>query len=63
MNGFKDLFFAILNEVSKVADEFDGNPVYEPIVQKLRAIDVIAEDMYVNMPSSEDEVSEEDDKM
>ena len=61
MNGFKDLFYAVLNEVSKVADEFDGNPAYEPVVQKLRAIDVIAEDMYVNMPLSEDEVSEEEE--
>ncbi len=61
MNGFEELYFAILKEVSKIADEFEANPVYEPIVQRLREIDVIAEEMYVSRPWDEDEVSEEDE--
>lgn len=61
MNEFENLFFAILKEVGNIADEFDGNPVYEPIVQRLREIDLIAEEMYVSRSWGEDEISEDDE--
>ena len=50
MNVFEDLYFALFNEIDAVVNEFDGNPAYEPVISRLKQVELKAEDMYVNRP-------------
>ncbi len=61
MEDFKKLYFHLFGRVADVIEEYDKNLIYREIVAKLKEIELETEDMYMDMPSDEDEVVEDDE--
>lgn len=62
MEDFKKLYFHLFGRVAEVIEEYDKNLLYREIVAKLKEIELETEDMYMDMPSDEDEVVEDDEQ-
>lgn len=54
MTGFKEMYFTMFCVVDKVIEDYNGNPAYEPLIQRLKEIEQKGEEMYVNLSSDED---------
>ena len=64
MEEFKKLYFTLFSDVAYVIEEFQGNPIYEPIIKRLIEAELKTEEMYMDMdiPSDEEEYIEDDEE-
>ena len=61
MEDFRKLYFHLFGRIADVIEEYDNNLAYKDIVTKLKEIELETEELYMDMPSAEDEVVEEDE--
>lgn len=59
MIDYKTLYFYLFGRIADVIEEYETTKEFQPLVKKLIQIELEAEDMYMDMPSEEDEVTEE----
>ncbi len=60
MEDFRKLYFYLFGKVADVIEEYEDNPKHKEVVVKLIAIEQETEEMYMDMPSEDDEVTDED---
>ncbi len=60
MEDFRRLYFYLFGKVADVIEEYEDNPKHKEVVAKLIAIEQETEEMYMDMPSEDDEVTDED---
>ena len=56
MTDYKKLYFHLFAKVADVIEEYEKTKSYQPIVKKLIEIEQETEEMYMDMPSDEDEI-------
>ncbi len=61
MADYKKLYYYLYAKVADVIEENKDTKKYEPIVKKLIDIELETEDMYMDMPDDEDEVTDDED--
>ena len=59
MQDFKKLYFYLFGRVADVIEEYEGVLEHKELIGKLIAIEQETEEMYMDMPSFEDEVTED----
>ena len=59
MIDYKTLYFHLFGRIADVIEEYETTKEFQPLVKKLIQIELEVEDMYMDMPSEEDEVTEE----
>ncbi len=60
MEDFRKLYFHLFGKVADVIEEYENIPAYKEIVNKLIVIEQETEELYMDMPSEDDEVTDED---
>ncbi len=54
MEDFKKLYFDTFGKVADIIEEYQNNPIYHEIVEKLIHLQLETEEMYMDMESDED---------
>ena len=60
MIDYKRLYFHLFGKVADVIEDYNDIKTAEPLIQKLIEIELETEDMYMDMPSDEDEVEDDE---
>ncbi|MBO5409515.1 MAG: hypothetical protein J6A61_08990 [Clostridia bacterium] len=60
MIDYKRLYFHLFGKVADVIEDYKDIKTAEPLIQKLIEIELETEDMYMDMPSDEDEVEDDE---
>ncbi|MBO5408856.1 MAG: hypothetical protein J6A61_05635 [Clostridia bacterium] len=60
MIDYKKLYFHLFGKVADVIEKYENIEKYQPIIKELIAAQLETEDMYMDMPSDEDEVEDEE---
>ncbi|MBQ7792504.1 MAG: hypothetical protein IJ367_03315 [Clostridia bacterium] len=61
MEDFRSLYFHLFAKVAAVIEEYEGNAKYAKVIEKLIAIEQEVEEMYMDMSSPDDEVTDDED--